>query len=228
MTITKSSYFYDPMDALYRITESLDWISLIIFGCMLSVALARQFTTLPLTEFLSVYVSSRFIKISQDGRVDNHHSYRYIGLIIYGISISLIIFKLVDTPSSDRGFTDFVLILTAVSAFLIFKHYLSKLLATVASFDDLLTSIDHERNLYRAALSVLLMVVVIFMYYVFPSSNSFILVVAAIAGVVIFIYHFLVFYNHLNLITTSFFYFILYLCALEIAPYLLLYKYITV
>ncbi|KQC32616.1 hypothetical protein AAU57_04205 [Nonlabens sp. YIK11] len=216
------------MDALYRITESLDWISIIIFMCLLSFAVARQFTTLPVSEFLSVYVSSRFIKISRDGRIDNHHGYKYLGLIIYGISIALILFKLSTVQNGSQSLTNFILILTAVSTFLIFKHYLSKLLSTIANFEDLLISIDHERNLYRAALSVLLMVIVISIYYIFPTSKGFIQITAAVAGAVIIVYHFLVFYNHRNALSASFFYFILYLCTLEIAPYLLLYKYITV
>lgn len=216
------------MEAIYRITESLDWISILIFSCVISVAIARQLTTVPLTEFLSIYISSRFIKISIDSRVDNYHTYQYLGLIIYSITISLIVFKLYGLQYDTINFKDFILIWTAVSSFLIFRYYLLKLVSTIANFEEMIAIIDHSRNLYRAVLSIVLMIAVLFIYYVFPSFDFAIWTVSIIALLIVFAYHLLLIYSHRSLLFSSVFYFMLYLCTLEIAPYLLLYKYFTV
>lgn len=216
------------MEAIYRITESLDWISILIFSCVLSVAIARQFTTMPLIEFLSIYTSSRFIKISIDSRIENYHTYQYLGLIIYSITISLICLKLYSLEHNAINFKDFILIWTAVSSFLVFRHYLLKLVSTIANFEEMITIIDHSRNLYRAVLSMVLIIAVLLIYYVFPSFKVAVWTISIIALIIVFTYHLLLTYSHRNLIFPSIFYFILYLCTLEIAPYLLLYKYFTV
>jgi len=214
------------MDALNRLVESLDWISIIVFTCLLSIAVVRQLTTLSLVDFLSIYTSSRFIKITQDGRIDNYQSYQYVGIVMYSVSISLIAFRLFHLEQ-PLIFTDFVLVWTAVCFFLVFKHFFSKLVSTIANFDSLLVIIDHQRNLYRAALGFGLLCVAILMYYVFPHNESAIWTTVIAAGAIILFYHLLLIYSHRNVLLPSVFYFILYLCTLEITPYLLLYKYFT-
>lgn len=214
------------MDALNRLVESLDWISITLFTCLLSIAVVRQLTTLSLVEFLSIYTSFRFIKITQDGRVDNYQSYQYVGIVIYSISIALIILRL-SHLEEPLIFTDFILVWTAVCFFLIFKHYFSKLVSTIGNFDALLTTVDHQRNLYRAVLGFALMCVAVLIYYVFPHYISGIWITVILAGAVVLFYHILLIYSHRNLLLPSVFYFILYLCTLEITPYLLLYKYFT-
>jgi len=214
------------MEAIYRFTESIDWITLIIFLCLLSIAVVRQFTTLPLSEFLSVYTSSRFVKLTQDGRIDNYRTYQNVGVVVYATAISLLIYKITGFYQATE-FTDFILIWTAVSSFFLFKHYVSKLVATISDFEELMKVVDHQRNLYRAALSVFLMIAVIINFYVFPKNEQAILITTITAAIVVLTYHSLLIYSHRKIVLPSFFYFILYLCTLEMAPYLLLYKYFT-
>jgi hypothetical protein len=126
---------------------------------------------------------------------------------------------------AQAGFTDFVLILTIVGAFLLFRHYLSKLIATIGNFDEVVLMIDHQRNLYRAAFSVAFLTVNALLFYVFPDEPTIIYGICIVVVGFLFFYHLILIYSHRNSLVPSLFYFILYLCTLEIAPYLLLYKY---
>ncbi len=215
------------MEASLRLTESLDWISLILLGFLLAVAITRQFTTLPLEDFLSAFTRMRFVKITSDGRMDNHKGYQAVGIAIYVICISLLFYKM---AAIDRVVTykDFLIILTVVSAFLLFRHYLSRLVGQIGNFEQLLIPIDHQRNIYRAILSTALAAAVIVVYYIFPENHNIFWAVCIASGLLLFYYHILVIYSHRRVLIPSGLYFILYLCTLEIAPYLLLYKYITV
>lgn len=217
------------MEAINRIADSWDWVSVILFSSLLALATVRQLSSVSLTEFLSVYTSTRFIKITRDDRIDNYYLLQQTGIIIYTLGISLMLFKLYLISVDDQaGFTDFVLILTIVGAFLLFRHYLSKLIATVGNFDTIVLIIDHQRNLYRAAFSVAFIAVNALIYYVFPDDTQIIYGICIAVVSALLLYHLILIYSHRKLLGASLFYFILYLCTLEIAPYLLLYKYFIV
>jgi len=216
------------MEAINRIAETWDWISVILFASLLVLAGVRQLSRISFTEFLSVYTSSRFIKITRDDRIDNYYLLQQTGIIIYTIGISLMLFKLyLIRVEAQAGFTDFLLILTIVGAFLLFRHYLSKLIATIGNFDEVVLLIDHQRNLYRAAFSIAFLAVNAFLFYVFPDEPTLIYGICIVVVVFLFLYHLILIYSHRKILGPSLFYFILYLCTLEIAPYLLLYKYFT-
>ncbi|BAO55153.1 DUF4271 domain-containing protein [Nonlabens marinus] len=217
------------MEAINRIAESWDWISIILFSSLLALAVVRQLSSVSFTEFLSVYSSTRFIKITRDDRIDNYYLLQQTGIILYTIGISLMAFKLyMITGSTEAGFTDFLLLLTTIAAFLLFRHYLSKLVATIGDFDPIILTIDHHRNLYRAAFSITFLVVNAIIFYVIPNKHDIIYGICIATLGLFFLYHLILIYSHRKSLGVSLFYFILYLCTLEIAPYLLLYKYFIV
>ncbi len=217
------------MEVINRIATSVDWISFILFTSLLAMAAVRQLSSVSLTEFLSVLTNSRFIKITRDDRMDNYHPLQLTGILVYTIAISLMLLKLYDISTGQEPvFTSYVLVLTAVSTFLLFRHYLSKLIATVGDFEAMVLAIDHQRNLYRAAFSFFFLLVNALIYYVFPDNDLWIYIVCAATMGLLLFYHIILVLSHRKLLGTSIFYFILYLCTLEIAPYLLLYKYFIV
>ncbi len=214
------------MEGLLRLTDSLDWITLILLGFLLAFSIARQFTALSLTEFLSAYSSSRFIKITSDGRVDNYRGYQSIGIILYAVCIALLGYKLISLYR-EVDFKDLLLLVTVISAFLLFKHYLSRLVCTLGNFEELIERIDHQRNIYRGILSFTALIAVVLVFYILPRNHLAIWWIVGAASFIILAYHLLLVYSHRKALITMPLYFILYLCTLEIAPYLLLYKYIT-
>ncbi len=217
------------MEAINRIAESWDWISIILFSSLLALAVVRQLSSISFTEFLSVYTSSRFIKITRDDRIDNYYLLQQTGIIIYTVGVSLMAFKLyLITNNPEAGFTDFLLFLTAIAAFLLFRHYLSKLVATIGNFDEVILTIDHQRNLYRAAFSITFLAVNAVIFYIIPDEHDIIYSICILVVSLYFLYHLILIYSHRKSLGVSLFYFILYLCTLEIAPYLLLYKYFIV
>jgi hypothetical protein len=214
------------MEAINRIAASVDWISFILFASLLAMAAIRQFSSISLVEFLSVYTSSRFIKITRDDRIDNYHLLQQTGIIVYTIGISLMLYKIfMIRVDPEASFTNFLLILTVVSAFFLFRHYFSKLIATIGNFEGVVIMIDHQRNLYRAAFSFAFLVVNAIIFYVFPYNLNVIYGICISVCALLFLYHLILIYSHRKALGSSLFYFILYLCTLEIAPYLLLYKY---
>ncbi|AZQ42895.1 DUF4271 domain-containing protein [Nonlabens ponticola] len=219
---------FTTMETLSRYALNLDWVAVVLMLCLTALGVVRQVSNIALSDFLGVYTSSKFIKITSDDRMDNYKLLLFTGLITYPILISLVLYKLhVDFYGGDSGILTYGIILTVVSAFLLFKHYLGRLIGTVANFEFLLDQADHSRNIYRVALCFLLILLNLFIYYVFPTYEQVVLIACTTVLFVFLLYHFIIIGSLLKSIGGSILYFILYLCTLEIAPYLLLYKYFT-
>jgi len=76
-------------------------------------------------------------------------------------------------------------------------------------------------------MSVLLLILLFIVTYITPINKEIMLVFCLVTAVVNAIALFYSFKTNGKLIITNFFYFILYLCALEISPYIILYKVLT-
>ncbi|WP_431196619.1 DUF4271 domain-containing protein [Nonlabens ulvanivorans] len=63
-------------------------------------------------------------------------------------------------------------------------------------------------------------------YYTFHDSIVAVRLISIVSIFMFVIYNFIILYTYSKSLLQHSFYFILYLCALETAPYLLLYKYI--
>jgi hypothetical protein len=104
--------FYGAMEAINRIAASVDWISFILLPLAMACQVSFQHS---LTEFLSVYTSSRFIKITRDDRIENYQL-QQTGIIVHDRDFTNALQAFHDT----RGFklqNFFFLILTVVERF---------------------------------------------------------------------------------------------------------------
>lgn len=212
------------MELIDRSLFSNDWTTIVLAACLLLLAAVKWTYKNEFYHLLSAAVSDRYIKVSRNE--NQNDVLRVSVIIVYVISLSLWILKVLhsyDITSMD--FKTFTLILTGVSFFILAKRYLSMMIASLMEFDQILELIEYHRNTYRAILGIFLLVLNILLFYVFP-ENIELIVTASIISLFIFgAYNFIILYTYSKSLMSNAFYFILYLCTLEIAPYLLLYKY---
>jgi hypothetical protein len=148
------------------------------------------------------------------------------GLVVYAINLSLFIYIFYKhQQGSSMELNGYILTLTGVSILLLSKHYVGKLIAALCNFDNVLFLIDHHRNIYRVMFSYGLLIVNALVIYIFKFSEHQINACAMVLISVLFFYQLKIIYTYRAMLIPANFYFILYLCTLEIAPYLLLYKY---
>jgi hypothetical protein len=205
--------------------ELNDWISIILLFCVLILAVARWFSKFHITDLLSCYFKDRFIKLSRNG--EEGSSVLITGnVVVYTINIALFIYvfyqKEKQLPIEINGF---LLSLTFLSVFFLTQHFIGKLIATLCNFEQLLIIVDHHRNIYRAMFAYPLLIINCIIIYLCDMNETALLTSLIIIGFVLFVYHLILIYTYRSLLFSAHLYFILYLCALEITPYLLLYKY---
>jgi hypothetical protein len=213
------------MDIELRQIELNDWISITLLFCVMILATAKWFSKFRITDLLSAYFKNRFIKLSRN-REDGSSILITASVIAYTINIALFIYvfyqKEQQLPIALNGY---LLSLTFISVFFLTQHFVGKLIATLCNFEELLLLIDHHRNIYRAMFAYALLIINCIIIYLCDMNELALLTALIFIGFVLFIYHLVLIYTYRSLLFSAHLYFILYLCALEITPYLLLYKY---
>ena len=118
----------------------------------------------------------------------------------------------------------FLQICTAYSVFVLMKFSLEKIIANIFSLDEVINNYLYQKLSYRNFLGILFFVGNLFFLFILPPTVTSILVFSGLLLILNAISLLYSYKKNANLILGNFFYFILYLCALEISPYIILYK----
>lgn len=176
------------------------------------------------SEFLWLPITDKYFAI-EGKEHGKFHPFTGLLLVFQLGSLAFLIFLGIDSDSvsSFKG-RIFIQIFSGVLLFTLFKYYLEKLVAYVLGIDALVTSYLYEKISYLNWVGIVLWTGAIFVYFN-PWINHLSLPILLIVYTCLYLLSFIVCIKRISkLIFNHFFYFILYLCALEIAPYVILYK----
>ena len=151
-------------------------------------------------------------------------------LTVHILSVSLFVFltfRLLTNQTLEGSGNLLLRIITAYSFIVLLKITVEKIIANVFDIDDTIDSYIFQKQTYLNFISLIVFGLSLFLVYSdIPSLPLFYLIIAVIFIALSYTLYAIVKKN-LRLISRYWFYFILYLCALEIAPYVVLYKLIT-
>ncbi len=205
-----------------RIIESLDWVTLIMVGCIVVIAILKVIYPKRFEDFIRLPVSNNYF-LAKGKSEELRHPFSILLFIIQLISISLFI-NLFFLEKGKATVLLFFKILSAVFIFIIVKTSIEKMIGAVFSIKKVIDQYIYEKLTYRNFISLLLIIAnLIFYFSVKPDLNTLLI----FTGILFLINILILFYSYKNyrsLIFSNFFYFLLYICALEISPYLILYK----
>jgi hypothetical protein len=205
-----------------RIIESLDWVTLIMVGCIVVIAILKVIYPKRFEDFIRLPVSNSYF-LAKGKSEELRHPFSILLFLIQLISISLFVY-LFFLEKGKATVLLFFQILSAVFIFIIVKTSIEKMIGTIFSIKNVIDQYIYEKLTYRNFISLLLIIAnLIFYFSVKPDLNTLLI----FTGILFLINILILFYtykNYRSLIFSNFFYFLLYLCALEISPYLILYK----
>jgi hypothetical protein len=210
---------------MLREVISNEWL-IALFVLSLALITVVKFTySIRFSDFLFILFNSNYIKIYNNERrlIDN---FNLLLILNYISSLTIFIILTYNQFISPLEFNIilFLQIATSVFLFMFFRIFIEKILAWVF---DIVPVINHyivEKINYRNFLGLLLLPInILLVFSVQP--NKFILKVIGILLALLCIIGFInIIKTNLKLVFRNSFYFILYLCALEIGPYIILYK----
>ena len=200
----------------------MDWVTLIMVGCILIIAILKVIYPKRFNDFIRLPVSNNYF-LAKGKSEELRHPFSILLFVIQLISISLFV-NLFFLEKGKANVLLFLQILFVVFVFIIVKTSIEKMIGAIFSIEKVINHYIYEKLSYRNFLSLLLIITnLIFYFSIKPDLNTLLI----LTGILFLVNMLILSYSYKNyrsLIFSNLFYFLLYICALEISPYLLLYK----
>lgn len=210
---------------MLRTIVSNEWFTIFIVLGLVLIALSKFLYGNRFKDFVAVLGNSKYLKIyARDQKfIDGFDALMFFNLII---SVSIFSFIVYSNFVSDADFNVLVFfkLLFAVGAIVLIKVLLERLIGSLFEIDTLIDSYLFQKTTYKNYSGFVLLPINILLIYTLTPSKIIVYSVLGLIIIINLIGFITSFKNHQKLLLNNIFYFILYLCALEIGPYLILYK----
>ncbi|WP_162497956.1 DUF4271 domain-containing protein [Paenimyroides tangerinum] len=213
------------IDFIPRLTSSGDWATLLFILTFVLLTVNRNVFAMRFNDYIRLIYSDKYLKIYKDS--SNLKSWFTISLFfIQLISFSFFIHITLSylDYSNINSFIDFLKIFNFLTFFIVGKYLIEKIIANFFNINEFTDQYNLIKVNYRTYLGLLILPVSMFLFYTKTQEIYIIYVVLSIILLTNLIMYSVILKNHQKLILKHILYFILYLCTLEIAPYLLIYK----
>ena len=211
-----------------RIIENRDWTTILFVVSFAIIAFTKSFFENRFADFIKLMYSNKYITIYKDS------SHLKSGFTIALFLVQIISFSfLIQLSLSYFGYaskTDWILFVQIVTFLIYFvgsKFLIEKIIATAFNIEEFMEHFSLQKVIYRTYIGLLLLPINVVLFYYDGISSTIPLLFIALILTVNTIVYLVSIKNYQNLIFSKLFYFILYLCALEIAPYYFMYYWFT-
>lgn len=211
-----------------RIIENKDWATALFVVSFGLIVLTRTLFENRFHDFIRLLISDKYLKIYKESThlMGGFNVLLFVtNLITLSFFIQLIFHHLGYGTKTD--WILFVQIFTFLTVFILSKYLIEKIIATTFGIEELIEEFNLQKVSFRTYIGLLLLPITLLLFYNDILSNSLIYSIIGILLVINLLTYLFSLKIYQNLIISQLFYFILYLCALEIAPYYFLYYLIT-
>jgi len=211
-----------------RIIENRDWATLVFIMAFGIIALTKSVYENRFGDFVKLIYSDKYARIYRD----SSHLMSMFSISLFFVQIISFSF-FIQLLLSHFGYglkTDWVLfiqIFTFVLYFILSKYLIEKIIATSFNIEELVEQYNLQKVTYRTYIGLILLPIdIVLFYYDSILKNIPLLIFYIILGINVLLYLVSI-KNYRKEIFSKLFYFILYLCTLEIAPYYFMYYWFT-
>ena len=208
------------MNAEIRILENTDWITLVILFSLILIVIAKQLFQNRFMSFIILPFNNKYVTL-----------YSKKDKMRHGFHVLLTCFQLLNTAlyiylsynalydnSDMEGMLIFGLVLGVVMLFVIVKMILQLTNAFVFNNMKIITDLIYKKHTYLNYSGLVMLIANVIMTYIVNDSETVVFLSLFLILMINCIGLITILKDHQKLISNYFFYFILYLCALEIAP----------
>ena len=215
------------MEPILRATNTVDWITIIIFTSVLFIVIAKSFFYSRFINFIILPFNNKYIFLyNKKDKLLNwfHIFFTIFQLVNFALFIYLI--RTIIKPENSTNPLIYFVILGFLLVFLLMKVLLQLGNGFVFNTNSNISTFIFKKLSYLNYSGMIMFLANILLTYVLKDSKIVVYVSIFLILLINAIGWITVVRNHQNLITANFFYFILYLCALEIAPFVIIGSYL--
>lgn len=211
-----------------RIIENKDWATLLFVLSFITIAITKSVFENRFGDFVNLLFSDKYIKVYRDsshlksGFTISLFLVQVVSLAFF-IQLSLSVFGYV----SKTDWVLYIQIITFLIFFILSKYLIEKIIATAFNIEEFVEQFNLQKVTYRTYIGLLILPINIILFYYDTVSRNIPILIIAILLVINALTYFISIKNYQNAIFGKLFYFILYLCAFEIAPYYFIYYWFT-
>jgi hypothetical protein len=211
-----------------RILEHRDWATYLFVFSFVLIAITKTAFETRFSEFLRILVTDKYIKVYKD---TSHlmSGFTILLFIVQIISFSFFIQLVLNFFGyvSKTDWIIFIRIYTFFGIFVLSKFLIEKIVATIFNIEEFAEQFNLQKVSYRTFIGLILLPINIYLFYNNTPANILIYFTIAVILIINLFSYLVSLKIYQNLLIGKLFYFILYLCALEIAPYYFMYYLIT-
>ncbi len=216
------------MEPVQRVINNIDWITAIIFSSILFMVIAKNLFYNRFLNFIILPFNNKYIFMYN--KKDKLLNWFNIFFTIFQLlNFSLFIYlawNILSNSENDQYFVVFSIILGFLFLFLFGKILLQMGGGFVFNNNKIISEFIFKKLSYLNYSSIIMLAANIIITYVLKDSKMVVFVSIFLIVVVNVIGWITIIKNYQKLISGYFFYFILYLCALEIAPFIIIANYL--
>ena len=216
------------MEPVQRVINNIDWITVIIFSSILFMVIAKNLFYNRFLNFIILPFNNKYIFMYN--KKDKLLNWFNIFFTIFQLlNFSLFIYlasNILSNSESDKYPVFFSIILGFLFLFLIGKILLQMGGGFVFNNNKIISEFIFKKLSYLNYSSIIMLAANIILTYVLKDSKIIVFVSIFLIVVVNVIGWITIIKNYQKVISGYFFYFILYLCALEIAPIVIIANYL--
>lgn len=206
----------------------MDWITILIFISLLFVVLAKGVFYTRFLNFIILPFNNKYIFMYNKKEKLVNWFNLFFGLFLI-INFSLFLYlgrNILFEPVQNSAIIAFPLILGSIVLFLFVKLALQMGNGFIFGTQKTITEVIFKKLSYFNYSGLIMFVANVILTYIAIGSKVVFYVAFLLILLVNVIGWTTILRNHQKFITSNFFYFILYLCALEIAPFILIGSYL--
>tara|TARA_B110000240_G_C13453019_1_gene433383 strand:+ start:134 stop:802 length:669 start_codon:yes stop_codon:yes gene_type:complete len=210
------------LQALEKIGTSNYWITLILLFLLFGLVLLKAISSKRLKGSLYSLFNKNFIHSESKDNTSFFDAFQIVFFLFSAIVISLLVFnfKMYRSGTGDAVFSSFLLVLMRISSYFLLIKILENVFLYVFLIKKEVRFFIVSKSNYLNAIAFLLYIAIVLNQYAHLKQTHlyyfacFLFFIRAVFHVV----------SNKNLIFRELFYFILYICAFEIAPLFILFK----
>ena len=211
-----------------RIIENKDWATFLFMLAFAAVAITKSAYENRFSEFTKLIFSDKYVKIYRDvSHLKSSFTIALFFVQIVSYSFFILLTMHIFGYASKTDWMLFIQIATFLTYFILAKYLIEKIIGTCFNIDEFVDLFNLQKATYRTYIGILILPVNAVLFYRDDISESLPLAIIGVSVCISMFSYFISIKTYQNTIISKLFYFILYLCTLEIAPYYFLYYWIT-
>ncbi|MBT8306028.1 MAG: DUF4271 domain-containing protein [Maribacter sp.] len=212
------------MEPILRNIAGIDWITILIFLSLFFVVLAKGAFYTRFLNFIILPFNNKYIFMYNKKEILLNWFNLFFGLFLI-INLSLFLYlgmELWTGSAPSSAILVFPLIMGSIVLFLFIKLALQLGNALIFGIQKTITEVIFKKLSYFNYSGLIMFVANVVLAYIAKESKVVFYVAISLILLANVIGWITILRNHQKYITSNFFYFILYLCALEIAPFIII------